>query len=106
AHLVMLAERGIVGRDEARAIRAALDGIAIDEVRAVVYDGSYEDLVFYVARATLGGCGADAAGRLHTARSRNDIDMTMYRMQQREMILGGVAGGPRLRAALIDIVAY
>ena len=33
-------------------------------------------------------CGEDVAGRLHTARSRNDIDMTMYRMRQREFILG------------------
>ena len=37
-------------------------------------------------------------GRLHTARSRNDIDMTMYRMQQRELVLGA-ASTASLRAA-------
>ena len=36
--------------------------------------------------ALIDGCGDEVAGRLHTARSRNDIDMTMYRMRQRECI--------------------
>ena len=31
-------------------IRAALDGIDLDEVRRVAYDGTYEDLFFYVER--------------------------------------------------------
>ena len=48
-------------------------------------------------------CGEEKAGRLHTARSRNDIDMTMYRMQQREMILRVLEGVARLRAALLDL---
>ena len=54
----------------------------------VAYDGTYEDLFFYVERLIVAACGEDVAGRLHTARSRNDIDMTMYRMRQREFILG------------------
>src|SRR5512142_185754 len=87
AHLVMLVEREIVSRDEARAIRTALDAIPLDDVRAVRYDGTYEDLFFYVERLIVEGCGEDAAGRLHTARSRNDIDMTMYRIQQRGLLL-------------------
>ena len=44
------------------------------------------------------------AGRLHTARSRNDIDMTMYRMRQREFILGLLAATFELRRSLLDIV--
>ena len=75
-------------RRDARAIRAALDGIAIADIRDVRYDGSCEDLFFYVERLIVQACGDEAAGRLHTARSRNDIDMTMYRMQQRERFSG------------------
>jgi len=45
-------------------------------------------------------CGPDVAGRLHTARSRNDIDMTMYRMRQREFILGLVDAAFELRRSL------
>jgi argininosuccinate lyase len=105
AHLAMLAEQGIVKRDEARAIRDALDHVSIDEVRKVQYDGTYEDLFFYLDRLIVQCCGEDAAGRLHTARSRNDIDMTMYRMRQREMILAVVEGTLALRRVLLDLAA-
>ena len=103
AHLVMLAEQRIVPGDEARRIRDALDTIDLDEVRRVSYDGTYEDLFFYVERLIVAACGEDAAGRLHTARSRNDIDMTMYRMQQRERILALIDGTAELRAVLLDL---
>ena len=84
AHLVMLARSGRSSRPRTpRAIREALDRISIDAIRAVRYDGTYEDLFFYVERLIVEAAASDAAGRLHTARSRNDIDMTMYRMQQR-----------------------
>ena len=87
AHLVMLVEQGIVSPADGRALAAALDSIDLDAVRQVQYDGTYEDLFFYVERLIVAQCGEDVAGRLHTARSRNDIDMTMYRMRQREMVL-------------------
>jgi argininosuccinate lyase len=103
AHLAMLTETGIVTRHDARAIRAALDAITLDEVRGVVYDGTYEDLFFYLENRIAAGCGADVAGRLHTARSRNDIDMTMYRMQQRELILAVIEGVVALRRALLPL---
>jgi argininosuccinate lyase len=105
AHLVMLAEQGIVAGDDAAAIRDALDTISLPDVQCARYDGSCEDLFFFVERLIVNACGEDRAGRLHTARSRNDIDMTMYRMQQREMILGVVDGVLRLRASLIDLAA-
>jgi argininosuccinate lyase len=103
AHLVMLTETGIVSRADARAIAAALAAITLDEIRDVVYDGTYEDLFFYLENRLAASCGADVAGRLHTARSRNDIDMTMYRMLQRELILGVVEGVVALRRALLPL---
>ena len=105
AHLVMLAEQGIVPRDAARAIRGALDAVSEDEVREVRYDGTYEDLFFYVNRLIAERCGEDAAGRLHTARSRNDIDMTMYRMQQRRQLLALIEAVLRLREVFLDLSA-
>src|SRR5918994_3646064 len=86
AHLYMLAEQGIVSAADARALRDALDGISLDRVREVAYDGTYEDLFFYIERLIDKACGEDIAGRLHTARSRNDLAMAMYRMHQRESI--------------------
>jgi argininosuccinate lyase len=103
AHLVMLVERGIIPPSDARTLRAALEAIDLRDVRRVAYDGTCEDLFFYVERLILTHAGEDAAGRLHTARSRNDIDMTMYRMQQRELILALVDGAQRLRRTLLDL---
>lgn len=102
AHLVMLAERGIVPPEEARAIRDALASLSPAQVRATPYDGSCEDLFFHVERLLVAGAGEDAAGRLHTARSRNDIDMTMYRMRQREFVLAALEATLELRASLIE----
>lgn len=105
AHLVMLAEQRIVTPEDARRLRAALDDISPDTVRDVAYDGSCEDLFFYIERLIGDACGDDVAGRLHTARSRNDIDMTMYRMRQRELVAAVAAGTLDLRAALLDLAA-
>ena len=104
AHLVMLTDRGIVSPKDARSIRDALDRISQDEVRRVKYDGTCEDLFYYVDRLIVGACGDEVAGRLHTARSRNDIDMTMYRMRQREYILTLAGATFALRHALLDLV--
>jgi argininosuccinate lyase len=103
AHLVMLAEQGIISAADARALRGALDGISLEQVRAVRYDGTYEDLFFYIERLIDQACGVDVAGRLHTARSRNDLAMTMYRMRQREFIAGIGEATLNLRAALLTL---
>ena len=103
AHLIMLADRAIVSSADARTIRTALDSISLKDVRAATYDGTYEDLFFYVERLLVQACGEDVAGRLHTARSRNDIDMTMYRMRQREFIIALLEAVQELRAALVEL---
>ena len=103
AHLVMLTECGIVSPEDARVLRGALDGISLDTVREVTYDGTYEDLFFFIERLIEKAAGEDISGRLHTARSRNDIAMTMYRIWQREFIAAVATGAIELRAALIDL---
>src|SRR5688572_23054932 len=106
AHLVMLADRGIIAAEDARTIRGALDSISVSDIRRTPYDGSCEDLFFYVDRLLVAACGEDIAGRLHTARSRNDIDMTMYRIRQREYVLALVDATIELRFALLDLAAH
>jgi argininosuccinate lyase len=103
AHLVMLAEQGIISAEDARALRGALDSISLDRVREVLYDGTYEDLFFYIERLIDKACGGDIAGRLHTARSRNDLAMTMYRMHQRTSIATLGEAAMDLRDALIAL---
>lgn len=103
AHLVMLVDTGIVSTSDGRVLRDAIGTIDVAALRSVHYDGTYEDLFFYIERLVKQACDPDIAGRLHTARSRNDIDMTMYRMQLREMVLKLHEATLALRASLIGV---
>ncbi|MEZ5319674.1 MAG: argininosuccinate lyase [Vicinamibacterales bacterium] len=103
AHLVMLTDQGIVGAADARTLRAALDGIDRDAVRRAAYDGTCEDLFFYLERLIVEACGPDVAGHLHTARSRNDIDMALYRLRLREALLDVAGAAIALRRALVGV---
>ena len=105
AHLVMLVEQAIVTPEDGRAIRDALTGIDPASLRRMQYDGTCEDLFFYVERLLVGACGEAVAGRLHTARSRNDIDMTMYRLQQRRLLQGLFEASLTLRRVLLTVAA-
>jgi argininosuccinate lyase len=96
AHALMLSECGILDADEARALLQAVRSLEPEAIRKVEYDGSCEDLFFYVERQLAEVCGGELAGKLHTARSRNDIDITMYRMVLREQVL-------ELLQALLDL---
>src|SRR4030081_279332 len=77
AHLAMLADRAIVTAEDAHALRVALDSISQADLQGLKYDGRCEDLFYAVEQLIVTACGDAVAGRLHTARSRNDIDMTM-----------------------------
>jgi argininosuccinate lyase len=87
AHGVMLAEQGIISRSEAREIFKGLAKLDRGALQVAGYDGSVEDFFFHVERELAASCDPDAAAKLHTARSRNDIDITLYRMRIREELL-------------------
>src|SRR5690242_20284329 len=87
AHCLMLAKQRIITRAEAGAILRGLDALDRQQILGAEYDGTVEDLYFYVERALIQHIGEDMAGKLHTARSRNDIDITLYRMKLRGDLL-------------------
>ena len=103
AHLAMLRAQSIVSPECAHAIREALDSVSQEAVRKASFDAECEDLFYYVERLVAKACEPDVAGRLHTARSRNDIDMTMYRMRLREFVLGLLEATQELREVLLDL---
>ena len=105
AHLVMLTEQKIVTAEVAAACLGALDALDRDEIVATEFDGSFEDLFFLLESKLAALCGAENAGRIHTARSRNDIDMTMYRMMLREHLLGTMDAMTLLRARLLALAS-
>ena len=86
AHTLMLARQDIMSDDEATQCIRALSALNLDEIRDTAYDGTFEDLFFLMERKLAENCGPYLAGKMHTARSRNDIDLTMYRMVLRQRL--------------------
>ncbi|NKB27371.1 MAG: argininosuccinate lyase [Rhodobacteraceae bacterium] len=81
AHLVMLADTGILPREIGAAIAAALSDIdANTDIAQQDYTGEHEDYFFFVEHELIQRLGADVAGALHTARSRNDMDHTVFKL--------------------------
>ncbi len=87
AHTLMLAKQSIISRETAAACLHALDALDRELLRNAPYDGSSEDLFFHVQNTIEQLCGPENGGRMHTARSRNDIGITLYRMRLRLDIL-------------------
>lgn len=81
AHLVMLCETGIVPVETGKQIAKALLEIEKDLADAdPEYTGEYEDYFFLVEAELKKRLGPDIAGMLHTARSRNDMDHTVFKL--------------------------
>ena len=105
AHAVMLAEQKIITGDELKMLLEALRKLDLDKIRAARYDGTYEDLFFFIQQEISENCDAETAGRLHTARSRNDIDVTIYRLHLREITLKLLRETMNLRRTMLDLAA-
>jgi len=86
AHCAMLAATGIISRADADAILAGLDQISGEiEAGNFTIDPALEDIHMHV-ESRLAKIIGDAAGRLHTARSRNDQVATDFRLWVRDAI--------------------
>lgn len=105
AHAIMLAEQNIITDQELDAMLTALRGLDFDAIRATTYDGSFEDLFYLLQREIAARCDPDTAGKLHTARSRNDIDVTIYRLYLRQSALTLLKSAMDLRKVLLDLAA-
>ena len=104
AHARMLGKQGIITQDEAAKI---IEGLG--RIQAEIEDGTFpwrpelEDIHMNVERRLHEIIGADTAGKLHTARSRNDqisLDMRLY---LREVVRDTIAGIRGLQRALLEL---
>ena len=102
AHVRMLEATGLISAADSSAIQGGLDTIAT-EIREgrFPFREAYEDIHMNV-EARLAELIGQAAGRLHTARSRNDQVATDFRLWVRDAIdaIAGQVG--ELMAALAD----
>jgi argininosuccinate lyase len=88
AHAAMLAKKGIITAKDAKKIAHGLDTI-LSEIRAskFAFKSALEDIHMNV-ESRLAELIGPAAGRLHTARSRNDQVATDFRLWVRDSIDG------------------
>ncbi|WP_421522403.1 argininosuccinate lyase [Ochrobactrum quorumnocens] len=105
AHLVMLVETGILDREQAAQIACALEAIDQEINPAeLTYTGEVEDFFFLIEKELKARIGADVAGRLHTARSRNDIDHTLFKLGLKKHIDALLAKSRHLIDVLVAAV--
>jgi argininosuccinate lyase len=100
AHAAMLAAQGIISKDDARKIGAGLDRV-LEEIEAgqLTFSRALEDVHMNV-ESRLQELIGEPAGRLHTARSRNDQVATDFRLYVRDWIDAADAALAGLQLAL------
>ncbi|WP_126172583.1 argininosuccinate lyase [Altericroceibacterium xinjiangense] len=102
AHVAMLGQQGIVSAADAQTISEGLDRVAAEyEANGVPEDWDLED-IHMTTESRLAELIGPVAGRLHTARSRNDQVATDFRLWVRDAIDQTDAGLAQLQRALVD----
>ena len=96
AHVVMLAEADIITREEAAAI--------IDGVKSVAVEAEADPrLTGYMSTETaLINRVGEVGGKMHTARSRNDLGHTQRRLYYREQVERAIGSVIEFRRRLLD----
>jgi argininosuccinate lyase len=101
AHVAMLGACGIVASEDATAIENGLDQVAAEfEKDGVPEDWALEDIHMTV-ESRLAELIGPAAGRLHTARSRNDQVATDFKLWVRDACVQADAALDALQVALV-----
>jgi argininosuccinate lyase len=103
AHGLMLERQGIVGREAIAACLRAVLEMAAQGPESVPVDHRAEDLYSYVEKRIVQALGPDTGGRLHTGRSRNDLNATTWRMALRTQLLDAQRALLGLRGTLLRL---
>ncbi|BCL15926.1 argininosuccinate lyase [Micromonospora sagamiensis] len=101
AHLVMLAERGIIAGDLAATLLRCIDELASDRYRALAGRPAPRGLYLMYESYLIERLGADVGGVLHTGRSRNDLKATITSMRLRDRVLRLSEEAVRLEGVLL-----
>ncbi len=102
AHVAMLGATGIVSAGDAQAITDGLDAVAADYAAHGVADDMALEDIHMQTEARLADKIGPVAGRLHTARSRNDQVATDFRLWVRAAIDEADGALTALQRVLLD----
>lgn len=79
AHTTMLTEQGILTNEEYNKIFEGLNLVEGLDRSELLYTEEFEDLFFLVESKIGDHIGDELAGKMHIAKSRNDMGEAMYR---------------------------
>ncbi|MCA1612789.1 MAG: argininosuccinate lyase [Acidobacteria bacterium] len=101
AHLVMLAERGVVKSEKACALLRAIGDLRAEGFAPLRGRAAPRGLYLLYENYLIEQLGPDVGGVLQTARSRNDLNATVVRLRLRAPFLRLVGEALRLEAVLL-----
>jgi argininosuccinate lyase len=87
AHVLMLARCGLISPQAAKALAAGLLRMEAEGPDVVELDPQREDAYFNYEAHLIKLIGVDAGGRMHIARSRNDLSAALDRLRARDLLL-------------------
>ncbi|WP_226655898.1 argininosuccinate lyase [Pseudalkalibacillus hwajinpoensis] len=102
AHTTMLKEQNIITGEEAKKILDGVNEVAKMEKKLLNYVPEYEDFFFLVEAEVAKLIGDDLAGKMHIAKSRNDMGEAMYRIVIRDHLLDLLENVKKLGQALVS----
>ena len=102
AHARMLARQKIISSDEGEALVSGLEAVRVEiEAGSFPWREELEDIHMNIEARLFDNIG-DVAGKLHTARSRNDQVALDLRLYAKEAIKEALEAIRRLRGALVE----
>jgi argininosuccinate lyase len=105
AHVLMLVERSIIGRDVGKALLGVLEELRIGGKAAFRFDVAIGDSLPNLENHVIRTLGDRVGGMLHTGRSRGDYYATLSRMKIRRRVLDVAAETLAFRHVLIELAA-
>ncbi|HEL2050858.1 TPA: argininosuccinate lyase [Streptococcus suis] len=103
AHVKMLGATGIINQEEAQVIQAGLEELLADyEAGKLVFDIRNEDIHMNIESLLTDKIGS-VAGKLHTARSRNDQVATDMHLYLKDTLFQVISKLTNLQEVLLDV---
>lgn len=101
AHLVMLVEAGIISPTEAAPVLATIDALRAARYAELVDERAPRGVYVLYLQALIARLGRSVGAVVHTARSRNEINACLFKLEAREWLTITFRALWRLRATLL-----
>jgi len=105
AHVMMLDKQKIIDRDITKQLLPALLELYDEGIPEEVFDDRFEDIHAGIEALLIEAIGAEAGGRMHMGRSRNDEVATCIRIKLRDDVLKQMAALLKVREVLVALAA-